>query len=84
MQMIDLHLPTTGGRELLLTRYTEPDLDLCLLLGNSNSNSPAQPSLKSAPLKSPAAPDVVKTFEGPLERHQSLTSFNLPQSAKIG
>jgi hypothetical protein len=25
MQMIDLHLPTTDGRELLLTRYTEPE-----------------------------------------------------------
>ena len=25
MQMIDVHLPTTDGRELLLTRYTEPE-----------------------------------------------------------
>ncbi len=25
VQMIDLHLPTTDGRELLLTRYTEPE-----------------------------------------------------------
>ena len=23
--MIDVHLPTTDGRELVLTRYTEPD-----------------------------------------------------------
>jgi hypothetical protein len=23
--MIDLHIPTTDGRELLLTRYTEPE-----------------------------------------------------------
>jgi hypothetical protein len=31
MQMIDVHLPTTDGRELVLTRYTEPEPELCLL-----------------------------------------------------
>src|SRR5712691_4265550 len=31
MQMIDVHVPTTDGRELLLTRYTEPDAELRLL-----------------------------------------------------
>jgi hypothetical protein len=25
MQMIDVHLPTADGRELVLTRYTEPE-----------------------------------------------------------
>jgi hypothetical protein len=30
--MIDVHLPTTDGRELLLTRYTEPEPELNLLL----------------------------------------------------
>jgi hypothetical protein len=30
VQMIDVHLPTTDGRELLLTRYTEPELGLLL------------------------------------------------------
>jgi hypothetical protein len=30
--MIDLHVPTTDGRELLLTRYTEPEPELALLL----------------------------------------------------
>jgi hypothetical protein len=28
MQMIDVHLPTTDGRELVLTRYTEPEAEL--------------------------------------------------------
>src|SRR5262249_10667385 len=32
MQMIDVHLPTTDGRELVLTRYTEPEAELSLLL----------------------------------------------------
>jgi len=34
VQMIDVHLPTTDGRELVLTRYTEPELELSLLLRN--------------------------------------------------
>jgi transposase len=32
VQMIDLHVPTTDDRELLLTRYTEPEPELSLLL----------------------------------------------------
>jgi hypothetical protein len=32
MQMSDVHLPTTDGRELVLTRYTEPEPELSLLL----------------------------------------------------
>ena len=32
VQMIDVHLPTTDGRELLLTRCTEPEPELSLLL----------------------------------------------------
>jgi hypothetical protein len=37
MQMIDVHVPTTDGRELRLTRYTEPDAELRLLSISSNS-----------------------------------------------
>jgi hypothetical protein len=39
--MIDLHLPTTDGRELLLTRYTEPEPELSLLLEKLNLELPA-------------------------------------------
>ena len=35
VQMIDVHVPTTDGREIVLTRYTEPEPDLKLLLANS-------------------------------------------------
>ena len=42
VQMIDLHLPTTDGRELRLTRYTEPDADLKLLLDKLKLVLPAQ------------------------------------------
>jgi len=32
VQMIDVLIPTTDGRELHLTRYTEPEPELLLLL----------------------------------------------------
>src|SRR6202035_1666984 len=46
MQMIDVHIPTTDGRELLLTRYTEPEPDLSLLLTKLKLDLPAQPPPK--------------------------------------
>ena len=42
MQMLDVHLPTTDGRELVLTRHTEPDADLRLLLAHMKLALPAQ------------------------------------------
>jgi hypothetical protein len=39
VQMIDVHLSTTDGRELLLTRYTEPEPELRLLLEKLNRRS---------------------------------------------
>lgn len=30
--MLDVHLPTTDGREVILTRYTQPEPDQRLLL----------------------------------------------------
>ena len=46
VQMIDLHVPTTDGRELLLTRYTEPEPELKLLLDQLKLDLPAQPRPK--------------------------------------
>ncbi len=31
-QMVDVHLPTTDGRYLMLSRYTEPEPNLQILL----------------------------------------------------
>ena len=44
--MIDVHVPTTDGRELLLTRYTQPEPELCLLLDKLKLEFPAQPPPK--------------------------------------
>ena len=43
VQMIDVHLPTTDGRELLLSRYTQPEPEQ-LLIQQLRLNLPPQPS----------------------------------------
>ena len=45
-EMIDVHLPTTDGRELMLTRYTEPEPELSLLLNKLKLELPARPPPK--------------------------------------
>ena len=53
VQMIDVHLPTTDGREIVLTRFTEPEPDLRLLLDRLKLQLPAQPPPK---ITAPAIP----------------------------
>jgi transposase len=48
VQMIDVHLPTTDGRELLLTRYTQPEPELQLLIRQLKLQLPPQPQPKIA------------------------------------
>jgi hypothetical protein len=43
VQMIDVHLPTTDGRELVLTRYTQPERELQLLIQQLKLQLPPQP-----------------------------------------
>jgi len=46
IQMIDVHLPTTDGRMLILSRYTQPEPDHELLLQRLHLTLPAQPPPK--------------------------------------
>ena len=46
IQMIDVHLPTTDGREVILTRYTQPEPDQRLLLEKLKLKLPEQPPPK--------------------------------------
>jgi len=46
MQMIDVHVPTTDGRELIMTRTTHPEPELQLLLDKLKLELPAQPPPK--------------------------------------
>jgi hypothetical protein len=43
VQMIDVHLPTTDGREIRLTRYTHPEPELQLLIDQLKLRLPPQP-----------------------------------------
>jgi hypothetical protein len=42
LQMLDVHLPTSDGREITITRYTHPEKDLQLLLDQLKLNLPGQ------------------------------------------
>jgi hypothetical protein len=64
IQMVDVHLPTTDGRHLVLSRYTEPDADQKLLLQRLKMVLPQQPPPRitaTAPT-APPTPAVVPTF----------------------
>ena len=46
-----VHLPTTDGREVVLTRYTQPEKDLLLLLDQLKLKLPEQapPKIQAPP-----------------------------------
>ena len=46
LQMIDVHLPTTDHREVILSRYTQPEKELQLLLTQLKLQLPQQPPPK--------------------------------------
>ena len=43
IQMVDVQLPTTDGRTVILSRYTEPELDQAILLQHLQLSLPTQP-----------------------------------------
>jgi len=43
IQMLDVHFPTTDGRTLVLTRYTELNVDQKMLVKQLNLSLPPQP-----------------------------------------
>ena len=58
VQMLDVHLPTTDERTVILTRYTHPEADVALLLKCLELELPPQPPPKITALK---PTPVVKT-----------------------
>jgi hypothetical protein len=46
MQMVDVHVPSTDGRELMLSRYTQPEADHRMLLDLLQPKLPDQPPPK--------------------------------------
>jgi transposase len=62
MQMLDVHLPTTDERTVILSRYTQPETDVQLLLQRLKLELPAQPPPKITSPKPVSQNDlVVKT-----------------------
>jgi transposase len=53
IQLLDVRVPTTDGRELLLVRRTEPDKEIALLLQQLGRTLPPQPPPK---ISRPASP----------------------------
>jgi transposase len=51
LQLLDVRVPTTDRRELLLVRRTEPDRDVALLLARLNLTLPPQPPPRISPPK---------------------------------
>lgn len=58
VQMIDVHLPTTDGREIVLTRHTEPEPEMRLLLERMKLALPPQPPPKIVAAALPAHPSL--------------------------
>jgi hypothetical protein len=46
MQMVDVHIPTTEARELILSRYTQPEPEHRMLLQGMRLQLPEQPPPK--------------------------------------
>jgi transposase len=54
IQMLDVHFPTTDGRTLILSRYTEPAKDQKLLLDQLKLQLPLQPLPRITSMQAPA------------------------------
>jgi len=62
VQMLDVHLPTTDERTVILSRYTQPERDIQLLLQGLKLELPAQPPPKiTSPNTASTNASVVKT-----------------------
>lgn len=62
LQMIDVHLPTTDGRKVIMSRYTNPEPDLQVLLRQLHLALPGQPRPRMVGEATVATQSVVKTF----------------------
>src|SRR5260370_26286489 len=56
MQMVDVHLPTTDGRHLILSRYTQPEPEHRFLLDQLGLKLPPQAPPQIIAHPSPIAP----------------------------
>ena len=64
IQMLDVHFPTTDGRTLIFTRYTQPEKDHRLLLQQPSFPAPQRRPPAMRPEEPHSQPLVVPTFNG--------------------
>lgn len=78
LQLLDVRVPTTDGRELLLVRRTEPDREVALLLARLNWEPPPQPPPRSGTAK----PNCPRRCSGDLcpRPRQNPSAITAPQS----
>ncbi|WP_444815074.1 hypothetical protein [Variovorax brevis] len=87
MQMVDVHVPTTDGRELVLSRYTQPEADHRMLLDllrlkcpiNLRRRSPPN-NAASLPNPSPCSGDLQPRAQS----NQALSPLYISQLRKMG
>lgn len=60
MQMVDVHVPTSDGRELVMSRYTEPSAEQRLLMDRLRLALPEQPrpKIKNPQVEEPPSPKM--------------------------
>ena len=58
IQALDVWLPTTDGRCLIMPRYTEPDADVALLLHQLRLELPKQPPPRLVMAPADTAPQL--------------------------
>jgi hypothetical protein len=77
-QMIDVLVPTTDGRELLLTHYTQLEPELRLLIDKAQARTARPAAAENHGLGGRA-----EDLSGPLPTNQSLGVLAPLQSAKM-
>lgn len=78
IRMVDLHLPTTDGRTLILSRYTEPEKDQHLMLQQLRISVPQHNHRRGFHRRSTPIPRdrlIEPTFFFPKPRINSLQRF---------
>jgi len=59
IQMVDVHLPTTDGRTLILPRYTHPEKEHLILLEKLGLTLPHQPPPRISAMRLPKVTNSV-------------------------
>jgi transposase len=76
MQMLDVHLPTTDERTVVLSRYTQPGTDVQLLLQRMKLELPPQPPPKISAPKPPGPTPCSEDLEHASLDFQALVKFS--------